>query len=470
MIQMIQRILPHHPSRRTVANRPRVEIIRRWVETADERCPVACVWFALPEIIADQDDESESPRPAFSSFRLKAGRLHPINNLPAPSILVQSLKNSIHTIAAILLLTISLVVNAQEQGLFNDRPGRPAKLPEAPTPADETAPTMFPHSETSRFYIAGQANIIFQAHGPFHSPYEGPNSLLARGEYKPSLLGTLYLGAQLRRDPRTETDALFNLETAAGRGISEALGLAGFTNLDVVRNPTLGSVPYMARAQLHQTIGFTDKLVESIRTPFSLATLVPERRLEFYVGKMSLPDYLDINSIGSDSHLQFMNWTVDNNGAWDYAADTRGYTYAAVAEYDDKVWSARYALALMPTVANGIDLVWNLRQASGQNWEFELRKPLLGSLLPPDRKGVVRVLGYVNHAHMGLYRVANQAFVSGEDATPEITKHETYGAVKYGFTFNAEQELTSNLRAFTRVGWNEGQHESLRLHGSRPDR
>jgi len=461
MIQMIQRILPHNPSRRTVANRPRVEIIRRWVETADERCPLACVWFALPEIIPDQDDESESPRPAFSSFRLKAGRLHPINNLPAPSILVQSLKNSIHTIAAILLLTISFVANAQEQGLFNDRPGRPAKLPEAPTPADETAPTMFPHSETSRFYIAGQANIIFQAHGPFHSPYEGPNSLLARGEYKPSLLGTLYLGAQLRRDPRTETDALFNLETAAGRGISEALGLAGFTNLDVVRNPTLGSVPYMARAQLHQTIGFTDKLVESIRTPFSLATLVPERRLEFYVGKMSLPDYLDINSIGSDSHLQFMNWTVDNNGAWDYAADTRGYTYAAVAEYDDKVWSARYALALMPTVANGIDLVWNLRQASGQNWEFELRKPLLGSLLPPDRKGVVRVLGYVNHAHMGLYRVANQAFVSGEDPTPEITKHETYGAVKYGFTFNAEQELTSNLRAFTRVGWNEGQHESF---------
>ena len=97
---------------------------------------------------------------------------------------------------------------------------------------------------------------------------------------------------------------------------------------------------------------------------------------------MSLPDYLDINSIGSDSHLQFMNWTVDNNGAWDYAADTRGYTYAAVAEYDDKVWSARYALALMPTVANGIDLDWNLRQASGQNWEFELRKPLLGNLLP----------------------------------------------------------------------------------------
>jgi high affinity Mn2+ porin len=462
MIQMIQRILTRVPSTRTATNRPRVEIIRRWVETADERCPLACVWFALPEIAQDQDDdESESPRPAFSSFRWKAGCLHPVHNFPAPYILAQSLKNAIHTIAALLLLAIPHVASAQERDLFEGRPGHPIKLPEAPATTDETAPTMFPHSDRSPFYIAGQANIIFQAHGPFHSPYEGTNSFLSHGEYKTSLLGTLYLGAQLRRDPKTDTDVIFDLESSGGRGLSEALGLAGFTNLDVVRNPNLGPVPYMARVQLHQTVGFTDKLVESPRTPFSLATQVPERRLEFHVGKMSLPDYLDINSIGSDSHQQFMNWTVDNNGAWDYAADTRGYTFAALVEYDDRVWSARYAVGLMPTVANGIDLVWNLRQASGQNWEFELRKPLLGSLLPPDRKGVVRILSYVNHAHMGLYREANEAYLSGEDPTPEITKHETYGAVKYGFTLNAEQELTGNMRVFGRFGWNEGQHESF---------
>jgi hypothetical protein len=61
----------------------------------------------------------------------------------------------------------------------------------------------------------------------------------------------------------------------------------------------------------------------------------------------------------------------------DYAADTCGYTYGLVTEYIDKNWSARYDLALMPPVANGIDLDWNLRRASGQNWEFELRRPLL---------------------------------------------------------------------------------------------
>jgi high affinity Mn2+ porin len=460
MIQMIKRLLPSNQSRQTIANRPRVEMIQRWVETADERCPLACVWFALPGSVTDQDDEPELPKPAFFFFRSRAGYLHPIHIFPAPFILAQSLKNSIQTIAALLLVTISFVAKAQEPDLVESRPGHPVKLPEAPTPADD-APTMFPHSESSRFLITGQANIIFQAHGPFHSPYEGVNSLLSRGEYKPSLLGTLFLGAQLRRDPRTNTDVIFDLESSGGRGISEALGLAGFTNLDVVRNPNLGSTPYMARVQLHQTIGFTDQLVDSTRTQFSLATQVPERRLEFHAGKMSLPDYLDINSIGSDSHLQFLNWTVDNNGVWDYAADTRGYTYAIVTEYDDKDWSARYALALMPTVANGIDLDWNLRRASGQNWEFELRKSLLGKLLPADRKGVVRVLSYVNHAHMGLYRDANKAFLAGEGTRPVIQDHEKFGAVKYGFGLNAEQELTENLRAFLRVGWNEGQHESF---------
>jgi hypothetical protein len=332
----------------------------------------------------------------------------------------------------------------------------------APTePSANTSPALFPHSDSTRYLISGQASIIFQGHGPFHSPYEGMNSFLSRGEYKTSLLGTLFLGAQINKNPKSNTDVILDVESSGGRGDSEALGLAGFTNLDVVRNPSLGSKPYIARVQLHQTIGLSNTLVDAERTPFSLATQVPERRLEFHVGSMSLPDYFDINSVGSDSHLQFVNWTVDNSGSWDYAADTRGYTYAVVAEYDDKDWTARYGVALMPTVANGVDLDWNLRRASGQNMEFELRKSLLGNLVSPDRKGTIRVLSFVNHAHMGLYRDAVKAYLDGIDQKPTITLHERDGEVKYGFGLNAEQELTQNLRVFTRVGWNEGQHESF---------
>jgi carbohydrate-selective porin OprB len=154
--------------------------------------------------------------------------------------------------------------------------------------------------------------------------------------------------------------------------------------------------------------------------------------------------------------MQFTNWTVDNNGAWDYAADTRGYTFAGVIEYQDRNWAARYALAAMPVVANGIDLDWALSRARGQNWEFELRRGLWSK-----KKGTQRVLAFVNNAHMGDYRESVMRYVEGLDATPDIHKTEHFGAVKYGFGYNVEQQVTEHLRAAGRFGWNEGQHESF---------
>src|SRR5690348_8788268 len=161
-------------------------------------------------------------------------------------------------------------------------------------PGEDDGPlTMFPHSETAPWFVAGQINIIFQAHPGFHSPYEGTNSFRSGGEYKTSLLGTLYLGYQLGRGIRAETprwseryntDFIADFESSGGRGLSEALGLAGFTNLDVVRNPNLGSKPYVARVQFHQTIGFTNEMTEAERGPISLATQAPVRRLELRLG------------------------------------------------------------------------------------------------------------------------------------------------------------------------------------------
>jgi hypothetical protein len=228
----------------------------------------------------------------------------------------------------------------------------------------------------------------------------------------------------------------------------------------------LSTAPYLSRGEIHQIIGLTDEMIDQERGPFSLATKVPVRRFEIRVGKMSVPDTLDANSVGSDSHLQFTNWTIDNNGAWDYAADTRGYTVGGVLEYDDRIWSARYAIAAMPIVANGIDLDWAFSRANGQNWEFELRKGLLASLINSrpggqKREGAVRVLSFVNHAHMGDYRQSVQQYLSGKIATPDITQSERFGVVKYGFGFNTEQEVTDSLRVFGRFGWNEDQHESF---------
>jgi high affinity Mn2+ porin len=341
------------------------------------------------------------------------------------------------------LLLAALVSQGQAQSIPAPSPANPA--------AQDPAVTMSPHSQTSRWWISGQDNIIFQWHPAFHALYSGPNSLHSHAENATSNVATLYTGLQLTRT----TEIFLDMETADGGGISDALGLAGFVNLDVVRNPELGPTPYLARGMIRQIIPLSHQMAEEERGPFALATVVPVRRLEIRFGKFGLADFFDINDSGSDSHYQFMNWTVDNNGAYDYAADTRGYTVGLLAEYDDRNWAFRFAETLMPTAANGITYQWNLRRARGENFELELHPHFAA-----DKTTSVRLLSFVNYANMGVYPDAVENFLEGKTPRPEITAHPLQTTAKYGFGVNLEQDLGHHLRAFGRWGWNEGQHES----------
>ena len=311
--------------------------------------------------------------------------------------------------------------------------------------------TLFPHSESSRFWISGQANFISQWHPAFRSPYQGPNSLSPDAQDATSRVLTLFTGLEVSGT----TEFLCDVQETGGHGIGEALGIGGFTNLDVVRNPTLSKAPYVARLMWHQIIPLSGEKSAAERTPLSLFTQLPVRRLEIRFGKLSLVDFFDLNVYGSDSNFQFMNWSLDNNGAYDYAADTRGYTYAAMMEYDDRHWAVRFAEALMPKVANGINLDADLGRAHSENVEFELHHSLL-----PKREAVLRLLGYANHANMGVYSVAIANFLAGNTPKPDITAHPPQTTIKYGFGANVEQPLTDWLGVFARWGWNEGQHES----------
>jgi hypothetical protein len=316
----------------------------------------------------------------------------------------------------------------------------------------ELAPTLVDHPTDSALYVAGQANAIYQWHPDFAAKYSGKSSLSSRHEGVTSYVITLSVGYAVT--PTTEL--FFDGEMAAGGGLSTALGLGGFTNLDVVRNPSLGSDPYPARFLVRQIIPLSHRMVDAARGHLALATRVPETRIELRAGKLSTADLFDTNAVGSDSHLQFMNWTVDNNGAYDYAADTRGYTYGAVAELQSSNVALRFGTMLMPTVANGITLDWHLDKSRGDNLELELRHHLL-----PGRRGVVRLLGFSNHADMGSYREAITAFQQGREAAPDIEAPRRQGRVKYGVGLNLEQELGGPARAFLRAGWSEGAYESF---------
>jgi high affinity Mn2+ porin len=341
------------------------------------------------------------------------------------------------------LLLIAPAARAQEA---------PESSPPSPqAPESDPIPVMFPHPETDRLWISGQANFISQWHPAFHSPYQGHNSLSPQAQDASSRVLTLYTGLRITN----ADEVLCDVQETGGHGIGEALGLAGFTNLDVVRNPTLSKAPYIARLMWHHVISLSPEDAPSSRTPFSLFSRLPLRRVEIRFGKFGLADFFDLNSYGTDSNLQFMNWTVDNNGAYDYAADTRGFTFAAMFEYHDRHWAARFAEALMPKVANGIHLDADLRRARSENIEFEVRRAVVFK-----QEGVLRLLAYVNHANMGSYRQAVGNFRAGLMPVPDITAHPLQTTIKYGFGANLEQPFNDWLGLFGRWGWNEGRHES----------
>jgi high affinity Mn2+ porin len=340
----------------------------------------------------------------------------------------------------------------QQSAMPANPPGSADPQNSSPETSDNSVQAMFPRLKDTRLWLSGQMNFIFQTHPPFHARYSGQNSLNPNYEKATSRVMTLYMGARLN----DSTEVLVDIEEAGGAALSTGLGLAGNTDLDIVRNPFLSKAPYLARGMIHKVFALSKDKVENARNPLSLFDELPRRRLEIRLGKFSMVDFFDQNSVGSDTRFQFTNWTVDNGGAYDYAADTRGYTVGFTVEYQDSNWGFRFGEGLMPKVANGIDLVWRPWQAHAENFEAEWRHGVI-----PKRPGVVRLLAFTNYANMGIYRNAVAQFEKGIVAAPDITNHPWHITRKYGFGINLEQNLAPNLTAFARFGWDNGKTESF---------
>ena len=120
---------------------------------------------------------------------------------------------------------------------------------------------------------------------------------------------------------------------------------------------------FVGRAYFKQTFGFggeTEKIAVDLN---KLDGAEPIQRLTVVGGKFALSDFLDDNSYSHDPRTQFLNWLLMSNGAWDYAADTRGYTWGIVAEYDEHEWSIRAATSLVPKEANGLEMDTRIKDA-----------------------------------------------------------------------------------------------------------
>jgi high affinity Mn2+ porin len=305
--------------------------------------------------------------------------------------------------------------------------------------ADNTPPA------EDRWTIHFQATSIGQHHGSFPSLYEGENSLPSHSESRVSLTATIFLGLRVSR----HVELVVNPEVAGGKGFGMVTGIAGFTNGEIPRVAGATPTPYAARTFVRTVwaLGPETELVEDGAN--QIAESVPVKRLTTITGKFAVTDYFDSNTYSHDPRRQFMNWALMYNGAWDYPADTRGYTMGSMEELKMKNWSLRIANVLEPTVANGPTFDYRFAKNRGDMVEWEQR------YTPWGHFGAVRILGFGNREDAGTYRQA--PLVNG---IPDLGPTRRNGTLKYGFGVNVEQSITSAIGVFGRYGWNDGKTET----------
>ena len=307
-----------------------------------------------------------------------------------------------------------------------------------------------PAPKAERFLLGAQATFIEQALPNFRSPYAGKNSLRSIPQGRLSDTYTLYLGARLARG----VEAYFDPEMARGAGIGDALGLAAYTNGDVIRNPTLGQSPYVGRLFARWTIptGTGEERVE--RGENQIAGTRPTHRVLVTAGKLGTNDLFDTNAYANSTRTQFMNWALLNDPAYDYAADTRGYSQGAAVEWIQPAYALRVGSFAMPKVANGLELDPRVSDSRGDQAELELHP----ELAPRRDRATVRLLVFRNLATMGDYDEALRIAAPGE--TPDVTATRARGRSKAGAGLNLEQPL-GDTGLFARVGTSDGRTESF---------
>jgi len=262
-----------------------------------------------------------------------------------------------------------------------------------------------------------QVTVATQAHPSFHAAYSGMNSLRPEGESALSVV--MDLGTRIH--PWGGAEVVVQPELAGGRGLSSTLGVAAYPSGEVYRIGNPEPALILAKLSLRQAAG-----------PVTVT-----------LGKLSTPDLFDNNPVSNDPHTRFMSWGLWASAAYDYPADVRGATWGIALDYTHLWWSARAGMFLEPQVANGAALERDLTKARG----------LVGELEARSERGAVRVLGFLNTAHMGSYAQATARHV-------DVSETRADGRKKAGMAASANYDFGGGRGAFARASFNDGQNET----------
>jgi len=314
---------------------------------------------------------------------------------------------------------------------------------------DGTAPSQSavapPALQTDNFAVHGQMTFIEQYDPPFRSPYVGPNSLIPN-QGRETSDATAYLGFRLWDGAELWVDP----EIDQGFGLSNTLGIAGFTSGEAYK---IGSAYPYARLQrifIRQTIdlgGDTQKVDAGIN---QFGGSQSANRLVLTIGKFSVTDIFDTNKYAHDPRNDFMNWALIDTATFDYAADAWGYSYGSAAEWYQGDWTVRGGVFDLSNVPNSAELDSSFGQFQWVG-EIERRYDLWG------HPGKLAVTGFLSRGRMGTF--ADAIALAQATGTPAniaaVRQYQSRG----GVSMNLEQEITADLGAFVRAGWADGNIE-----------
>ena len=187
--------------------------------------------------------------------------------------------------------------------------------------------------------------------------------------------------------------------------------------------------------------------------PYQLAGAVDSNRLTFTVGKYSVIDIFDDNKYAHDPINTFLNWTIIDMGAFDYAADSWGSTYGATAEWKQDWWTARAGVFQLSQVPNGQVIEPILFRQFQPVVEFEERHTI------QEQPGKLKFLFYASDGFMGSYNQA-VAEAAALGVTPDISTVRAR-RVKVGGGLNLEQQITRSIGLFARLSMATGQYETF---------
>ena len=299
-----------------------------------------------------------------------------------------------------------------------------------------------------------QLTVISQSHSGFFAPYSGTNSLNNSAETgATSVTSTLFIGRKLWKG----SAVYMNPELSGGSGLSYALGVAGALNGETYRIGDPAPSLSIARAYVQQNIplGQTD-YVNVGDDVNQVAGRIPINRITINAGKFSISDFFDRNSYSHDPRTQFLNWSLMSNGAWDYPANTKGYTWGIVIELIKPSWRFAISTVAVPKIANHPQMEYVFGKAHSETAEFDKKINFNG------RHGVISILASYTASRAPSYKDGLTALTDGDTTLLNVISGNaegmTYGGRKTGICLNLEQELSNSLGFFARIGWNDGKH------------